>query len=131
ISHPRVNIAKTLGILHEIDWLGGRDSKPDTVVQSHVSYRWTTSQYQPTRVERQELLILVYPKAQRQPPPCGRLIPGRSSDAGMIRRQRRSSSPKLPRPTLPRALDSSASSDSSALDSSDSRHIGSSEPRTI
>jgi len=28
------------------DWLGGRDSNPDTVVQSHVSYRWTTSQYQ-------------------------------------------------------------------------------------
>jgi hypothetical protein len=28
-------------------WLGGRDSNPDTVVQSHVSYRWTTSQYQP------------------------------------------------------------------------------------
>jgi len=27
------------------DWLGGRDSNPDTVVQSHVSYRWTTSQY--------------------------------------------------------------------------------------
>src|SRR5262245_3846006 len=26
-------------------WLGGRDSNPDTVVQSHVSYRWTTSQY--------------------------------------------------------------------------------------
>ena len=28
-------------------WLGGRDSNPDTVVQSHVSYRWTTSQYRP------------------------------------------------------------------------------------
>ena len=28
-------------------WLGGRDSNPDNVVQSHVSYRWTTSQYQP------------------------------------------------------------------------------------
>jgi hypothetical protein len=26
-------------------WLGGRDSNPDNVVQSHVSYRWTTSQY--------------------------------------------------------------------------------------
>src|SRR5207247_3662734 len=25
------------------EWLGGRDSNPDTVVQSHVSYRWTTS----------------------------------------------------------------------------------------
>ena len=30
-------------ILWEL-WLGGRDSNPDTVVQSHVSYRWTTSQ---------------------------------------------------------------------------------------
>jgi integrase len=29
------------------DWLGGRDSNPDTVVQSHVSYRWTTSQQRP------------------------------------------------------------------------------------
>src|SRR5437762_2168393 len=27
-------------------WLGGRDSNPDNVVQSHVSYRWTTSQCQ-------------------------------------------------------------------------------------
>ena len=26
-------------------WLGGRDSNPDTMVQSHVSYRWTTSQH--------------------------------------------------------------------------------------
>ena len=25
------------------EWLGGRDSNPDTMVQSHVSYRWTTS----------------------------------------------------------------------------------------
>ena len=32
-----------------INWLGGRDSNPDTVVQSHVSYRWTTSQYQAAR----------------------------------------------------------------------------------
>jgi hypothetical protein len=31
------------------EWLGGRDSNPDTVVQSHVSYRWTTSQYQQRR----------------------------------------------------------------------------------
>jgi hypothetical protein len=29
-----------------VDWLGGRDSNPDNVVQSHVSYRWTTSQYE-------------------------------------------------------------------------------------
>src|SRR5437899_4877753 len=27
-----------------LDWLGGRDSNPDSMVQSHVSYRWTTSQ---------------------------------------------------------------------------------------
>ena len=25
-------------------WLGGRDSNPDSMVQSHVSYRWTTAQ---------------------------------------------------------------------------------------
>ena len=25
-------------------WLGGRDSNPDSMVQSHMSYRWTTSQ---------------------------------------------------------------------------------------
>ena len=25
-------------------WLGGRDSNPDSMVQSHVSCRWTTSQ---------------------------------------------------------------------------------------
>ena len=26
------------------DWLGGRDSNPDNVLQRHASYRWTTSQ---------------------------------------------------------------------------------------
>ena len=26
------------------DWLGSRDSNPNTVVQSHVSCRWTTPQ---------------------------------------------------------------------------------------
>ena len=31
-------------IVHFRIWLGGRDSNPDTMVQSHVSYRWTTSQ---------------------------------------------------------------------------------------
>ena len=30
-------------------WLGGRDSNPDTMVQSHVSYRWTTSQQDGTQ----------------------------------------------------------------------------------
>src|SRR5262245_5833397 len=29
-------------------WLGGRDSNPDSMVQSHVSYRWTTSQWRGT-----------------------------------------------------------------------------------
>ena len=29
----------------DLVWLGGRDSNPDTVVQSHVSYRWTTSHH--------------------------------------------------------------------------------------
>ena len=27
-----------------MDWLGGRDSNPDNVLQRHASYRWTTSQ---------------------------------------------------------------------------------------
>ena len=27
-----------------VQWLGGRDSNPDSMVQSHVSYHWTTSQ---------------------------------------------------------------------------------------
>jgi hypothetical protein len=31
-------------LLDEFVWLGGRDSNPDRMVQSHVSYRWTTSQ---------------------------------------------------------------------------------------
>ena len=26
------------------EWLGDRDSNPDSMVQSHVSYRWTISQ---------------------------------------------------------------------------------------
>ena len=30
---------KCLRILGLADWLGGRDSNPDNVVQSHVSYR--------------------------------------------------------------------------------------------
>ena len=41
-------LTKTAGIKN---WLGGRDSNPDTVVQSHVSYRWTTSHQ---RAEAQE-----------------------------------------------------------------------------
>ena len=47
-------------------WLGGRDSNPDTVVQSHVSYRWTTSQCQSRRVETQELPILANPERDQQ-----------------------------------------------------------------
>ena len=35
--------------LEQVKWLGGRDSNPDTVVQSHVSYRWMTSQCQSRR----------------------------------------------------------------------------------
>src|SRR3977135_735706 len=53
-------------------WLGGRDSNPDTVVQSHVSYRWTTSQCQSRRLLRRELLIIANPKPDRQ---ASRLAP--------------------------------------------------------
>src|SRR5262249_13267215 len=42
----------------ERGWLGGRDSNPDTVVQSHVSYRWTTSQCWCGARGAQELLII-------------------------------------------------------------------------
>ncbi len=28
------------------DWLGSRDSNPDSMIQSHVSCHWTTSQRQ-------------------------------------------------------------------------------------
>jgi hypothetical protein len=47
-------------------WLGGRDSNPDTVVQSHVSYRWTTSQYQTARQVLRELPIIASPHLDRQ-----------------------------------------------------------------
>jgi hypothetical protein len=46
---PFLRLRKSWKVLSEKNlkiWLGGRDSNPDTVVQSHVSYRWTTSQYQ-------------------------------------------------------------------------------------
>src|SRR5438046_7073054 len=44
----------------DLNWLGGRDSNPDTVVQSHVSYRWTTSQYQSGAPEGQQTPIIAY-----------------------------------------------------------------------
>jgi hypothetical protein len=34
----RVETTKTLGILAELRWLGGRDSNPDTVVETTVDY---------------------------------------------------------------------------------------------
>jgi hypothetical protein len=49
-----------------MSWLGGRDSNPDTMVQSHVSYRWTTSQYQPGVRDRQETPIIANPNARQQ-----------------------------------------------------------------
>ena len=42
-QNSQVLARREVGAL-ELIWLGGRDSNPDTVVQSHVSYRWTTSQ---------------------------------------------------------------------------------------
>src|SRR5207253_3717362 len=58
-------LAKRLMILAERkSWLGGRDSNPDNVVQSHVSYRWTTSQYQPCLTG--ELAIIANRKPDRQ-----------------------------------------------------------------
>ena len=34
-------------VLERDSWLGGRDSNPDNLLQRQMSYRWTTSQYQP------------------------------------------------------------------------------------
>ena len=31
------------------NWLGGRDSNPDNLLQRQMSYRWTTSQCRQTR----------------------------------------------------------------------------------
>ena len=48
-------------------WLGGRDSNPDSMVQSHMSYRWTTSQ------QDGPLNIAEAPgKTQREPHEAGR-----------------------------------------------------------
>ena len=66
------------------DWLGGRDSNPDNVVQSHVSYRWTTSQCQSRRLSEQELSIIAValtlgkPRAHRR---SRRTVRGHSSPA--------------------------------------------------
>ena len=35
-NHPTLEIVENTG---DFVWLGGRDSNPDNVVQSHVSYR--------------------------------------------------------------------------------------------
>jgi hypothetical protein len=48
-------------------WLGGRDSNPDTVVQSHVSYRWTTSQCSLRAALRRELSIIAQQPALGRP----------------------------------------------------------------
>ena len=42
---------KKVEVLEQVNWLGGRDSNPDNMLQRHASYRWTTSQYRPTRPE--------------------------------------------------------------------------------
>src|SRR6187431_440333 len=73
-------------------WLGGRDSNPDTVVQSHVSYRWTTSQYQSGVREGQELSIISARKQGRQARQTGtghqlltRNVVHRAALAGIVR----------------------------------------------
>jgi hypothetical protein len=67
------------------------------MVQSHVSYRWTTSQYQSTRAPKQELSIIANPKADRQtraPTGTERM---RHPTVAADQRQRMSSSFMLPR----------------------------------
>ena len=65
-------------------WLGGRDSNPDTVVQSHVSYRWTTS-HQPAGSRRETLSISTSPAARQSAAPrlrCARaIVRGRRTSA--------------------------------------------------
>jgi hypothetical protein len=39
------------------DWLGGRDSNPDNMLQRHASYRWTTSQHQSCATRRETPII--------------------------------------------------------------------------
>jgi Phage integrase family len=87
------------------NWLGGRDSNPDTVVQSHVSYRWTTSQY--GVAGRDELPIIFAAseskqesswKAQHLPGCCAdptgiEFAPGPKTGAGAHREDRRGGLP--------------------------------------
>src|SRR5436853_620981 len=51
------------------NWLGGRDSNPDNLLQRQMSYRWTTSQYQSGAPEGWETPIIVTPFAPQQAPP--------------------------------------------------------------
>jgi hypothetical protein len=39
------------------DWLGGRDSNPDSQIQSLVSYHWTTSQQGKSLYEENRLVV--------------------------------------------------------------------------
>ena len=47
-SRCLLEIPEDIGVLFFLsvpaNWLGGRDSNPDNVLQRHASYRWTTSQ---------------------------------------------------------------------------------------
>ena len=65
------------------DWLGGRDSNPDNVVQSHVSYRWTTSQYQPETPVAQEPSIIANRNHDGQAHPAGTRTPNRRSTSAL------------------------------------------------
>ena len=40
----RNEVGQDRGVLSELCWLGGRDSNPDSQIQSLESYHWTTSQ---------------------------------------------------------------------------------------
>ena len=50
-NHTRRNIQ--VGIV----WLGGRDSNPDSQIQSLVSYHWTTSQQGNALYEEKRLVV--------------------------------------------------------------------------
>lgn len=40
----------------EIFWLGGRDSNPDSQIQSLESYHWTTSQHEVLNLRSREVI---------------------------------------------------------------------------
>ena len=79
-------------------WLGGRDSNPDNMLQRHVSYRWTTSQYQPSASTAETSIIAA---RNTEPASARRLAPGRRHRCR--RRRRIAAADRLRRRRCPRS----------------------------